>query len=472
YDGDLFDAIVKTIAVLEGSYALGILNSEKPEEMYAVRRSSPLIVGLSDDGNFIASDVPAILSFTRKIYYLNDEEIVLLTPKNVTIFDTKRNVLEKEISTIKWDISAAEKGGYDHFMIKEIMEQPTALAATITPRIDTNGHIILDGISLTKEELLKVRRISIIACGSAYHVGIVGKYVIEELCRIPVSVEYASEFRYANPIVDENSLVIIISQSGETADTLAALREAKKRGAKILSVVNVVGSSIANESDNVLYTWAGPEIAVATTKAYTAQVSVLYLLALRLAYEKKTIDSARADELFEVIAAIPKNIEEVLKNAEHYQYLASLYQNGHDLFFIGRGQDYALCCEGSLKLKEISYMHSESYPAGELKHGTISLITEGIPVIACATDETLLEKTVSNIKEVKARGASVVFLSSLNEKDCSDFADNFITIPKVDVLIRPIIAIVPLQIFAYYTSVLRGCDVDKPRNLAKSVTVE
>jgi glucosamine--fructose-6-phosphate aminotransferase (isomerizing) len=475
YDGDIFKAITKTIAELEGSFALGILNSEKPDEMYAVRRSSTLIVGLSDDGNFIASDVPAILSFTRKIYYLNDEEIVLLTPNNVTIFDTNGNVIEKEVSTIKWDISAAEKGGYDHFMIKEIMEQPTALAATITPRIDTNGHIILDGISLTKEDLEKVRRISIIACGSAYHVGVVGKYVNEELCRIPVSVEYASEFRYANPIVDENSLVIIISQSGETADTLAALREAKKRGAKILSVVNVVGSSIANESDNVLYTWAGPEISVATTKAYSTQLTMMYLIALHIAYELDLVDSDFVRTMLTEMLSLPDKVATILKQAPEIEKLAERYAFLEHAYFIGRNLDFAVSLEASLKLKEISYIHSEAYPAGELKHGTISLIEEGTLVVALVCCERLSAKTMSNIKEVKARGAEVLLLTcegkSLAEKE-ADEIDHTLTIPDTHELFMPSLEVIPMQLLGYYISKARKCDIDKPRNLAKSVTVE
>ncbi len=422
YKTNPLDAIIKTMNKIRGSYAFGIMFRDVPDTLYAVRKDSPLIVGLSEGENFIASDIPAILSRTRNYYLLDEQEIAVIRKDSVAVYDTAKEIISKEVMTATWDIEAAEKGGFAHFMLKEIFEQPKALRDTINPRI-LNG---IENILKTElDSLNEIKRLHIVACGSAMHAGLLGKSAIESLARIPVEVDVASEFRYRNPIFLPGDACIIISQSGETADSLAALRLAKREGVPTIAIVNVVGSSIAREADKVIYIWAGPEIAVATTKAYTAQIAVLYLFALRLAYEKKTINSKRANELFEALADLPNKVEEVLKNCNHYQYLASLYQNARDLFFIGRGQDYALCCEGSLKLKEISYIHSEAYAAGELKHGTISLITEGIPVIACATDETLLEKTVSNIKEVKARGASVIFLSSLNEIDCRDFADKF-----------------------------------------------
>lgn len=469
YNGDPLEAIIKAIHRIRGSYALGIMFKDKPDTLYAVRKDSPLIVGLGKGENFIASDIPAILSRTREYYLLDEQEIAVINEKEVVVYDVNKDVIPKEKMIASWDVEAAEKGGYPHFMLKEIFEQPRSLKDTIHPRI---AEGVANVLKAELDDVSYIKRLHIVACGSAMHTGLLGKAAIEALARIPVEVEIASEFRYKNPILLPGDAVIIISQSGETADTLAALRLVKNQGIPTIAIVNVVGSSISREADKVIYTWAGPEIAVATTKAFTAQAAVLYMLALRLAYDKKTIDEKRAGELLEALRTLPEMVSEVLKDTEHYQYLASKYQNGHDLFFIGRGQDYALCCEGSLKLKEISYMHSEAYAAGELKHGTISLITEGIPVIACATDETLLEKTVSNIKEVKARGASVIFVSAIDNKEFSEFADNFITIPAADVFVRPIIAIVPLQTFAYYTAVLRGCDVDKPRNLAKSVTVE
>ncbi len=471
YNGDLFDTIVRTLQMLEGSYALGILNVDHPDELYAVRKSSPLIVGTSDQGNMIASDIPAILPLTRKVYYLNDNEIVRLTKNSVEIFDLQHHLLDRSVTTIDWDVSAAEKGGYEHFMIKEIMEQPKALRDTITPRIK-NGQIHLDGIEIDQTLLQNIQRINIIACGSAYHVGVVAKYVIEELCRIPVFAEIASEFRYSNPIVDENSLVIIISQSGETADTLAALREAKARGATILSIVNVVGSSIANESKNVLYTWAGPEISVATTKAYSTQLTLMYLIALYIAQRLGRIDDTETAYLLEQIVALPDKVEQILKLAPKIETLAQRYAYLEHAYFIGRNLDYAVALEASLKLKEISYIHSEAYAAGELKHGTISLIEDGTFVAGLACVKRLVAKTMSNIKEVKARGAEVLLLTCEDYDIHSDEVDHILTIPNTHELLMPSLEVVPLQLLGYYVAKARNCDIDKPRNLAKSVTVE
>ena len=471
YNGDILETIIKVLEKIEGSYALGIICKDKPDEIFAVRKDSPLIVGLSDEGNFIASDIPAVLPYTRNLYLLEDKEIVRLRRDGVTVYNTDKEVIVKEIFEVNWDVSAAEKGGYEHFMFKEILEQPKALRDTINPRIK-DGKIVLDDISLTKEYIENIDKVYIIACGSAYHVGVVGKYIIEKLARIPVEVDLASEFRYRDPIVTNRTLVVVISQSGETADTLAALREAKRRGARILSVVNVVGSSIARDSDDVIYTWAGPEIAVATTKAYSTQLSVMYIIATFLAKEKNLIDEYGEKNIIEILTKLPPLIEQVLEHKENIQYFASKYYNSKDVFFLGRGVDYAVALEGSLKLKEISYIHSEAYAAGELKHGTISLIEDGTLVVALATQGALYEKMLSNIKEVKARGAVVLALAQEGDTQIEQEADFVIYIPKCDDLIAPSLAVVPLQLFGYYISVARGCDVDKPRNLAKSVTVE
>ena len=475
YDGDTFSTLVKVIETIEGSFALGILNRDNPHEIYAVRRSSPLIVGLSEDGNFIASDIPAVLPFTRTIYHLNDNEIVRLTEDTVEIFDTARRPIVREKEKVDWDVSAAEKGGYPHFMIKEIMEQPEALSKTIAPRITHDGSITLDGVQLTKEQLAALTHIHIVACGSAYHVGVVGKYVIEELTRIPVTADLASEFRYQNPIVDAHTLVIIISQSGETADTLAALREAKQRGATVLSIVNVVGSSIANESDNVLYTWAGPEISVATTKAYSTQLAMVYLIALYIAGQTGKISKEAFSSLLTKISALPEQVASILKLAPQLEQLAQRYAYLEHAYFLGRNLDYAVAMEASLKLKEISYIHSEAYAAGELKHGTISLIEEGTFVVALACCERLIPKTLSNIKEVKARGAEVLLVTVENcqlADEQADEVDHMIRIPQTNELLMPSLEVIPCQLLGYYIAKARDCDIDKPRNLAKSVTVE
>ncbi|MBO1679704.1 glutamine--fructose-6-phosphate transaminase (isomerizing) [Bittarella massiliensis (ex Durand et al. 2017)] len=467
---DEFDAISRTLRQVRGSYALGILFDSCPDKLFGVRKESPLIVGLGEGENFIASDVPAILKHTRNYYLLEENEVATLTAEGVTITDLDRNPIEKEVLTATWDIEAAEKGGYPHFMLKEIFEQPSAFSNTVSPRL-RNGKIDL-GIELSDEQLKAFKQIHIVACGTAMHAGIVGRYLIEKLARTPVNVDVASEFRYRDPILNKEDLVIIISQSGETADTLAAMRLAKKHGAHTLAVVNVVGSSIAREADSVLYTWAGPEIAVASTKAYTVQLSVMYLLAFKLGLCKGTLSQADADALIDELAGIPVQLQSILGHAEEYKAIAEKYCRAEDMFFIGRGLDYALSQEGSLKLKEISYIHSEAYAAGELKHGTISLITDGVPVIALATQQRLCEKMVSNIKEVKARGADVLFICYEGYGDCSEFADSVIALPQSNDLFAPLLSIIPMQLFAYYVALLKGCDVDKPRNLAKSVTVE
>ncbi len=472
YTGDFMAAVKATVKRLEGSFALGILCADYPAELIAVRNASPLIVGLSEEGNFIASDIPAILAHTRRVVHLLDYDVVHLTADSVKVYDANGDEVQREPFTVDWDVASAEKGGYAHFMIKEIMEQPTALEATISPRIGEAGDIVLDGIHLTAEQLKEFDRLHIVACGSAYHVGIVGKYVMESLTRMPVEVDLASEFRYRDPIVDERSLVIIISQSGETADTLAALREAKKRGARVLSVVNVVGSSIANESDDVLYTWAGPEIAVATTKAYSTQLTMIYLIAVYIAKMLERIDDDKARHLIGQIVRIPDAVREVLKLAPTLEQLAQRYAYLDHAYYIGRNLDYAVSMEASLKLKEISYVHSEAYAAGELKHGTISLIEEGTFVVGLACCDRLLDKTLSNIKEVKARGAEVLLLTTEDNAAVVPEADHVVYIPKLDELFMPSLEVVPMQLLAYYVALARKCDIDKPRNLAKSVTVE
>ena len=473
YSGDPMDAIVRAVGRLEGSYALGVLFSDIPDRLFAVRKDSPLIVGVGSDGNFIASDVPAILAHTRKYYLIDQQELAVVSGAGVRIFDFGGNDItsEKTLMTADWDVEAAEKGGYAHFMLTEIHEQPDTLKRAILPHFACG----LEGI--LKEEIPDtsgIKRLVIVACGSAMNAGLLGKYAIEKLARVPVDVCIASEFRYADPILGEGDVVVVISQSGETADSLAALRLAKSRGVPVYAIVNVVGSSIAREADNTIYIWAGPEIAVATTKAFTSQVAVLYTLALRLAIDRKTISDERANSLAEAMKSLPDVVAKTLTDDRIalYQHLASLNRSKHDFFIIGRGQDYAAGCEGAMKIKEVSYLHCESYAAGELKHGTISLITEGVPCLAIATDRSLVEKTVSNIKEVKARGGQVVFLCTEGLAKGQDFYDYAIELPETDGLLMPIVAIVPVQTYAYYTAVYRGCDVDKPRNLAKSVTVE
>ena len=471
FDGDLLKTLAKVMTRIEGSYALGIINKDNPDEIIAVKKDSPLIVGLSEEGNYIASDIPAVLKHTRKIYILEDGEIVKLTRDGVTVYNEDMDVIEKEVTEIQWDVSAAEKGGYEHFMMKEIHEQPKAIRDTVFPRL-RDDEVFIHELRMTDEQIRDLRKIFIIACGSAYHAGVTGKYVIEELSRIPVEVDLASEFRYRNPILEDNTLAIIISQSGETADTLAAMREAKRHGVRTLAVVNVVGSSIAREADDVLYTWAGPEIAVATTKGYTSQLSALYLLALHFAKIREKVSDTEYHEMIQELKTLPEKIESMLENKERIQYLANKYIGLKDVFFLGRGIDYASALEASLKLKEISYVHSEAYAAGELKHGTISLIEKGTLVVALVTQEQLYGKIVSNIVEVRTRGAFVLAVTNEDNKDIEKNADYVFYIPKTNRMFTGLMTTIPLQLFAYYVAVAKGCDVDQPRNLAKSVTVE
>ena len=471
YTGDPVDTIIKSLAEIKGSYALGVMFRDFPDRIFAVRKDSPLIVGKGEHENFIASDVPAIMKYTRDYYLLDTNEIAVIKKDDVTFYNIHREQLYKSVHTADWDVDAAEKGGYEHFMLKEINEQPNAVKTTITPRIsDSMPDFTAEGFDAA--QLGAYNKIFIVACGTAMHAGMVGKYVIERLARIPVIVDIASEFRYRDPLIDERDLMIVISQSGETADTKAALELAKSRGADTMAVVNVKGSSIAREADMVVYTHAGPEISVASTKAYMVQISVMYLLAFELAYGVGRISKEQCQKLTKELQEIPDVIQEAIGLEKHCQYVASKLVNADSLLYIGRGLDYALSMEGSLKLKEISYIHSESYAAGELKHGTISLITENMPVIAVATQSDLVEKTISNIKEVKARGAMVVLVCGKEVVVEDGVADHIIRLPEVDQMLMPMVAAVPLQLIAYYTAVLKGNDVDKPRNLAKSVTVE
>ena len=472
YNGDPLDTIHTVIRMLNGSFALGIVFADYPDTVFAVRRESPLIVGVGEDESFIASDVPAILNYTRKYYLMNHDEIVKLTKDGIEFFDSHMLPITKELQEADWDMDAAEKGGYPHFMIKEIHEQPDAIKRTILPRIH-NGMPDLSECGITIDSIRNFKNIHIVACGTAMHAGMVGKYLIEGLARVPVNVDIASEFRYRNPLVGEGDLVIIISQSGETADSKAAMLLAKEYGAKTLAIVNAKGSSIAREADMLIYTHAGPEIAVASTKAYMVQIAVMYLFAFQFALAKGRITEDECKDLLSSLMEVPNKVEETLeKVVDDCQYAGSSLVNADSLLYIGRGLDYALSMEGSLKLKEISYIHSESYAAGELKHGTISLITEEMPVIAVATQNALFEKTLSNVKEVRSRGAYVILVC---DEEChigSDVADQIIRVPKIREELMPMLAIVPLQLIAYYTSLHRGNDIDKPRNLAKSVTVE
>ncbi|MDE5589682.1 MAG: glutamine--fructose-6-phosphate transaminase (isomerizing) [Acetatifactor sp.] len=471
YKGNPLEAVTKVLRRVEGSYALGIMFADYPDEIYAARKDSPLIVGKNEDGCFIASDVPAILKYTRNVYYMDNQEVVVLDRNGLQFFSADDEEVIKEPVTIDWDADAAEKAGYEHFMLKEMYEQPKTITDTISPRIRDN-EIVIEELKMSDEELRRVKKIHIVACGSAYHAGVTGKYVLEGLARIPVEVDVASEFRYREPILEEGSMVIVISQSGETADTLAALREAKAKGFKVLGIVNVVGSSIAREADACLYTWAGPEIAVATTKAYSAQLTALYMLAMKLAKVRGTIDESRFRQLLTDLGRLPDQIELLLGQKQKIQHFANRYLGARDIFFIGRGIDYAISLEGSLKLKEISYIHSEAYAAGELKHGTISLIEDGTLVVAVSTQPALFQKTISNIVEVKARGAFVMAVTNESNKAIEKASDYVVYIPETNPCFANSLAIIPLQLFAYYVAVGRGCDVDKPRNLAKSVTVE
>jgi len=473
-DRDFIAAVQHALTRLEGSFALGILCTEHPGKIIAVKKDSPLIFGFGNGEHFIASDIPAILKYTRTVAYMDDGEMAVFDANSVTFLDRTGEEITKNRETVTWELSAAERGGYRHFMLKEIMEQPKAIQDTLSPRL-RDGKVVLDQIDLPEAYLRKLKKIYLVACGSAYYVSVLAKYTIEKMCRIPAEAVMASEFRYSDPVIDENNLVIIISQSGETADSLAALREAKKRGAPTLAIVNVVGSAIAKLADQVIYTWAGPEIAVATTKAFSTQLVVVYLLALYMADQLKTVDPENYRKLVGALEQLPKAVEQALseENFKKCQYYASRYYRNHNAFYIGRNLDCAVCLEGSLKLKEVAYLHSEAYPAGELKHGPISMIEDGTLVIALATIAPLFDKTMANIKEVCARGADVLCIVP---EDCADKAakalESYITIPKTHPVLQPSLSLIPLQLFAYYMALNRGCDVDKPRNLAKSVTVE
>ena len=471
YHGEPLRALTEALARVRGSYALAVLFRDWPDTLFAVRRESPLIVGYGQGENFLASDIPAILKYTRSYSVLEEGDMVVCRADGVTFYDEFGRLVQREKLTADWDVEAAEKGGYPHFMLKEINEQPAAITATISPRIE-DGLPDLRIPELTDQRLAAIKRVHLVACGTAMHAGMVGKTAIEKLARLPAEVDIASEFRYRDPILDPEDLVVIISQSGETSDTLAALKLAKSRGVPVLAIVNVVGSSIARAADYVMYTYAGPEIAVASTKAYMVQMCVLYLFALRLAYARGKLSEAETRRYTAELQRAPEVVKPRLDDCEYIKYLASLFVNTQSCFFIGRGFDYALSLEGSLKLKEISYVHSDAYAAGELKHGTISLVTDGVPVIALATQHAVYEKTISNAKETKSRGAKVLLFTTKDAVVPDGVADYVIRLDEYEDIFMPLQLIVPLQLFAYYMAVLRGCDVDKPRNLAKSVTVE
>ena len=471
YNGDPLSSLLTTLSKVRGSYGLAILFKDFPDRIYAVRKESPLIVGYGKGENFLASDIPALLKYTREYSILEEGEIAQIDKDEIHFYNEFGKPIEKEHLTADWDVEAAEKGGYAHFMLKEIHEQPHAMSSTINSRLE-DGLPDLHVPELSDDVLRGIERIHIVACGTAMHAGMVGKTAIERLTRVPTDVDIASEFRYRDPIIGKKDLVIIVSQSGETLDTLAALKLAKQKGAKTLAIVNVVGSSIARAADYVMYTYAGPEIAVASTKAYSVQLAVLYIFALRLAFARGTLPEDEIRRYVKELTRLPELLEQLLADTENIKYLASLFMNCEDLFYLGRGFDYALSLEGSLKLKEISYIHSEAYAAGELKHGTISLIVEGTPVIALATQDAIFEKTLSNVKETKSRGAKVLLFCKEGTEVPDDIADYVVKLPRYEEIFMPMLLVVPLQLFAYYMAVLRGCDVDKPRNLAKSVTVE
>lgn len=472
YEGDLLDAFMKAVKKMEGSYALGVVCKNEPNKIVAVRKDSPLIVGVGEGESFIASDIPAVLNHTRNVYLLEDNEFVLMEDGNVKIFDFNKNEVKKEIYHVTWNADAAEKGGYDHFMLKEIHEQPKAIKDTLTSRVVKGQKISLDSIKITKEQIAEIDKIYIVACGTAYHAGVVGKYAIEKLAKIPVEIEVASEFRYREPLINERTLMIVISQSGETADTLAALRLAKSENARVIAITNVVGSSVAREADDVLYTWAGPEIAVASTKAYVTQLIAMYIIALYFAENKESIRATEIDKIKAELLNLSEKAAEVLNQKEKVKAFAKKIYMDKDMYFLGRGLDYAVAMEGSLKLKEISYIHSEAYAAGELKHGPIALIEDDTTVIALATQEYLFEKMLSNIKEVITRGAKVIAIAMEGHDVIEKSVDEAIYIPRVMPIVAPILSVIPLQLLSYYISIEKGCDVDKPRNLAKSVTVE
>lgn len=471
YQGDLKKAVMKASARLHGSYALGIVCTDDPETLFVVKEASPLILGIGIGENYFASDVTALVAHTRNVIYLEDGEFAQITPESIVVYDCAGRVIEKPAQRITWDVQAAEKGGYEHFMMKEIMEQPRAVKATMAPRM-RDGAIILDDLEMTRAMLSGINKIMITACGSAYYAGCAAKYTIEKLCRIPVQTELASELRYGEPLIDEHTLLIVLSQSGETADTIAAMKECQKQGAKAFAIVNVVGSAIAKQADYTMYTWAGPEIAVATTKGYTTQLTVLYLFAVYAAKTLGHIDEAQYQELIKELKTLPKLMQQVLDMNPAIPKLAKKYHANTSMFYIGRNTDYAAALEGALKMKEISYLHAEAYAAGELKHGTIALIEDHQPVVALCCNETILEKTMNNIVEVKARGAEVLAVTLKDNQKILSLADDIILIPNVNTLFSAIIEIVPLQLLAYYVAKENHCDIDKPKNLAKSVTVE
>lgn len=472
YKGDLFEAVVKATSKMEGSYAIGVICKDEPDKIVAVRKDSPLIVGVGKEEYFIASDIPAVINHTREVYLLEDKEFVIMTRDGIEIKTEDGEVVDKDIYHVTWDVDAAEKGGYEDFMLKEIHEQPKAIKDTLTSRVIKNTKVQLDDIDFTKEELEAFDRVFIVACGTAYHAGLVGKTIIEKLAKIPVEVDIASEFRYRDPLITENSLLIVVSQSGETADTLAVLRDAKRIGARVLAITNVVGSSVSREAHHVVYTWAGPEIAVASTKAYETQLIAMYILGIYFGEIKGTIDNELSEALKEELMNLSEKVKEILTQKEKLQKYASKNYMDKDVFFLGRGLDYAVALEGSLKLKEISYIHSEAYAGGELKHGTIALIEDGTPIIALLTDEKLKDKMISNIREVVTRGAKILGIANEGDKEAKEVCDDVIYIPKTNALLTPVLSVVPLQLLAYYMAKQKGCDVDKPRNLAKSVTVE
>ncbi len=474
FNGDMIAAIQEVVNKLEGAYALGIVSKHEPNKLYAVRQASPLIIGAGENENIISSDIPAVLEYTRDVYILEDGEMAVMTEDDITLLETSTgNQINRDLFKVDWDMEQAEKNGYDHFMLKEIFEQPHGLKKTMTGRLNEETKLVeFEELNWTKEQMNNWDKISIVACGTAYHAGLIGKHVIEELTRIPVEVEVASEFRYRNPIVNERTLVIVVSQSGETADTLAALRQSQHMGANVLAITNVVGSSIAREADEVILTMAGPEIAVASTKAYTTQVLSFYLLGIYLSQSKETLSEDYKDQLIEGIAAIPEKIEEILEHSKGIRWYAESIKDAASVFFLGRGVDHAVSLEGSLKLKEISYIHSEAYPAGELKHGTLALIEEGTPIVSLMTQEAVSEKMLGNIKEVKARGAQVLGIAIEGDMKIWDYVDETCFIPNTLSILTPLLTVIPLQLIAYYTSLALGNDVDKPRNLAKSVTVE
>ncbi len=473
YDGDFEAAVKKVLATIEGSYSLVFMTKFEPDKIICSKQDNPLVIGLGQGENFIASDIPAIINYTRRTYILSDGEMAVVTKDSVWVMNRQGVPVSKKVFEVNWDAEAAEKGGYEHFMIKEIYEQPKVIRETMSSRLaKDNSRIIFDELKWTKDDLAGIKKVLITACGTAYHAGFVAKYYIEQLARIPVEVDIASEFRYRAPLIDDTTLAIVISQSGETLDTLAALKEAKRLGARTLAVTNVVGSSIASEADQVIYTWAGPEIAVASTKAYTTQLVSVLMLALYLAGLKESIAPERITEIISQLKNLPTQAQALFEDVEPIKTFAAQYGFNEDVFFIGRSLDYAVALEGALKLKEISYIHAEAYAAGELKHGTLALIIEGVPVIALATQMDVYEKMLSNIKEVKARDAVVIGIGFAGDQQIAKYVDHTILIPKTDKYLAPILAVIPLQLLAYYAAVTRGCDVDKPRNLAKSVTVE